>query len=385
MGTIVHVKNSTKLYSTWGRPCIVDDGSWDDYDNERQFEAKIARMVKYVFWVENSEMWSDLKRRYSGLTVVGHPYSGEFRGQPVEEIARWDKKFKEENSACRQLTVAIPSQFIDAIMFHEEGTRAWTRAVFFAAYTMVHEIGHVVFWADFKGVNNEGLAGGQEPLYNLDLESELGNSLMASIFGGWLIQPMSMNDGHLPPLEKTAHSNMIGFKQCGFYWVKQPRVTDVDVDKKLEKLPEARTCYSMPFEDIQKFTQSQFWNLHQLTPSLPFLPDNHCRRTELRNGGEITSEETYFDPFWIRISKGKLFDQQLSREKAEEEAFKKYGPKPPHVDKNFPGASWALRPHNTMPADKWRRNDLIRTGAMGMFTLCPCTIELFRIVRLTIS
>lgn len=158
----------------------------------------------------------------------------------------------------RKLTVALPSQFVDAIITHKEGTRAWTRAVFFAAHIMVHEIGHVVYWQSLE--EKRGMTKLYEPRFHEDLENELGDSLMAQIFSGWLIQPISMNDGSSPPaMDQNFHADMMGFQKSGFYWVKQPRSGDSDFDAKTGKPPAIKTCYSIPFREIEKYTQSEFW------------------------------------------------------------------------------------------------------------------------------
>jgi len=48
-------------------------------------------------------------------------------------------------------------------------------------------IGHVMYWRDFRALNRRMT----EPYFGGDLEMELGDSFIASIFGGWIPVPIA--------------------------------------------------------------------------------------------------------------------------------------------------------------------------------------------------
>lgn len=97
-------------------------------------------------------------------------------------------------------------------------------------------------------------------------------------------------------------------------------------------------------------------------PNLPFLPDLHCRRAERRDGGDITDEDTYEDPF---SPGGSGVNNQGGI----------------HIDVEPPGTNWARRPHSIMPPEQWQRDDLIRAGAIGMLELSLSLILVFESIH----
>ncbi|KAK4197282.1 hypothetical protein QBC40DRAFT_232483 [Triangularia verruculosa] len=100
-------------------------------------------------------------------------------------VLSYDEVAKYRKQKGRILTVLIMRPFArrlyDLRVMGKKGREEYCRTAFMAAVTMLHELAHVVYWQDFRAINRRL----SEPFYGGDLEMELGDSLIASIFGGW--------------------------------------------------------------------------------------------------------------------------------------------------------------------------------------------------------
>ncbi|KAK4178171.1 hypothetical protein QBC36DRAFT_377025 [Triangularia setosa] len=111
------------------------------------------------------------------------------------------------SSAKSTPSSAARSRLYDLRVMGKKGGEEYCRTAFMVAVTMLHELGHVVYWQDFRAMNRRL----SEPLYGGDLEMELGDSLIASIFGGW--KPVLCNwttEWHFNP----AFNDGIAWYQC---------------------------------------------------------------------------------------------------------------------------------------------------------------------------
>lgn len=312
--------------------CIQHDESADVGGAQiRNAERALANLAKHVFWVENPHIFSDIEQRNTGITAIGHPYAGEFDGQTADEIAEWDESFKRRNLPNRQFTVAIPTQYINAMVKKKNGSPPWLRAAFYAAYAMVHEIGHVIFWHNYKVAYEGGPQGDQEPRVGSDLHGELGDALMARVFDGWLIHPISLNDGQDPPLDEKLHNDVLSFR-TGLCCMKQPRIEDHPTG-----FQKFRTYYSIGTDLLSALFTEDFFDGHVFFKT-PFSSSVACRRAEtlILGFGPVLSNSGYEDPNWR--------DDEV---------------RPPVLN-------WTPRPHEFMPREQWVEEDLLRTGAMGM-------------------
>ncbi|KAK3997395.1 hypothetical protein QBC44DRAFT_303600 [Cladorrhinum sp. PSN332] len=86
----------------------------------------------------------------------------------------------------RCLTVLVMEQYASHLRWLEKGSEEWLFTAFMCCGTLLHEIGHVVYWKSFRAMNKRMT----EPYFGGDLEMELGDSFVASIFGGWVPVPV---------------------------------------------------------------------------------------------------------------------------------------------------------------------------------------------------
>lgn len=183
-----------------------------------------------------------------------------------------------------------------------------------------------------------------------------------------------MNDGN-SSLDQTLHNEMLGFKECGFYWVKNPRENPNSLAQNTV-YEYRRVCYSIPFSDIEKFVLKEFWDASRgasgsFGPDLPFTSERHCRRGLLEPGHSHFVDQSYFDlqrfvdPFW---------------DGNDDRPEKPFGRNQPITNNDLSSnigdvrplvINWDSRPHNTMPPEMWQSQDLIRAGSVGMFTSIP--------------
>ncbi|KAK0659751.1 hypothetical protein QBC41DRAFT_286859 [Cercophora samala] len=106
-------------------------------------------------------------------------------------ITDYDELAKLRGAKGRTLTALLMRPFArrlhDLRVMGGKGREEYCRTAFMAAVTMLHELAHAVYWQDFRAMNRRL----SEPFYGGDLEMELGDSLIASIFGGW--RPVLVN------------------------------------------------------------------------------------------------------------------------------------------------------------------------------------------------
>ncbi|KAK0704245.1 hypothetical protein B0T21DRAFT_320753 [Apiosordaria backusii] len=100
-------------------------------------------------------------------------------------IVECDKLAKLRGQKGRTMTALLMRPFARRLyhlrVMRQKGGEEYCRTAFMAAVTMLHELAHVIYWQDFRAINRRL----SEPFYGGDLEMELGDSLVASIFGGW--------------------------------------------------------------------------------------------------------------------------------------------------------------------------------------------------------
>lgn len=211
-------------------------------DQLRQCFDELDLIAQHVEWKENAEMWPNLGRH--GLTV---PQGGGIKpDQPVrndEDAEVWVRSTNRDAAkgySRRRMTVYIASQYGDALM-ESAGTAVPTmrhsQAVFMCAITLVHEIAHVVYAARFSNKPWRG-----EPLVKNEVLPELGTSLIAWLFNGWIPENIGI-DPH--------GGEDLAFRY-GCCWYKQRR--------RPKAYPRYTTVHSMPMSHIQAVLNQAEWD-----------------------------------------------------------------------------------------------------------------------------
>ncbi|KAJ2895894.1 hypothetical protein MKZ38_006050 [Zalerion maritima] len=180
--------------------------------------------------------------------------------ETLEMIRQWDgellAKARRERSLppkYRSLQVLVMREYAERLAKLErcgrKGGEEWLCTAFLAAVTMLHEIAHVAYWADFRSAN-EGMS---EPFYGPDFERELGDSFIASIFGGWVPVPIALEkevgtEGVLARRRGKAptFANGVAWKQhltMEFHW----------------RRPKYRAHYSVPVMYIANLFLQENW------------------------------------------------------------------------------------------------------------------------------
>ncbi|KAL7627533.1 hypothetical protein AAE478_001726 [Parahypoxylon ruwenzoriense] len=176
-----------------------------------QLEGEVAHAIT---WQLDPDMFA--RKGWVGYTCR-HPR----RGMPLAELDRfetirlWDRRDGSHDQAdsggdengdenrdgrregrgrirgrCRDLTVLVaaefPARLVELRKRGKEHEEEYLLTAFMAAVTILHELGHAVYWQDRRALTRDL----REPFYGGDLEMELGDSFVASVFGGWLPVPV---------------------------------------------------------------------------------------------------------------------------------------------------------------------------------------------------
>ncbi|KAI1269000.1 hypothetical protein F5Y18DRAFT_439555 [Xylariaceae sp. FL1019] len=146
-----------------------------------------STLAKSVHWQLDQEIFS--RNGWNGYTCR-HP-----RGDlPLEELDRYEtiNKFDKlcAHKGSRNLSIHLmsefPSRMAELRRQRKEQGEEYLLTAFMAAVTILHEIGHAVYWRDRRSLTRNL----REPFYGADLEMELGDSFVAAVFGGWIPVPV---------------------------------------------------------------------------------------------------------------------------------------------------------------------------------------------------
>ncbi|KAJ8128285.1 hypothetical protein O1611_g5350 [Lasiodiplodia mahajangana] len=146
---------------------------------------------KLVQWQVDEEIFH--QNGWNGYTCR-HP-----RGNlPLSEVDKYETIEEFDNlslhEGSRNLTILIMAEYPARLAeLRREGkvqSEEYLITAFMLTVTILHELGHAIYWRDRRSLTRDL----REPFYGADLEMELGNSFIASIFGGWIpvpIRPLS--------------------------------------------------------------------------------------------------------------------------------------------------------------------------------------------------
>lgn len=207
------------------------------------------------------------KRAYGYTPRYPHTPGEKHKIDLPDLIIEYDKLAKLRGEKGRTLTVLLMRPFArrlyDLRVMGGRGREEYCRTAFMAAVTMLHELAHVIYWQDFRAMNRRLY----EPFYGGDLEMELGDSLIASIFGGWTPVLVNWTPGwHFNPTFQDG----IAWCQClnWDYHTKRPRY---------------RAHYSIRVDYIAALFNSRSWQTRSAKGLVrPSTLQKACiRRTEL--------------------------------------------------------------------------------------------------------
>ncbi|KAK0645659.1 hypothetical protein B0T16DRAFT_328262 [Cercophora newfieldiana] len=153
-----------------------------------------SNLPSYVQWQLNESMFSSFG--WVGYTCR-HQQAREMSAEDTplrdrpDAIMAADKEARERGATSRFLTVLIMKEYVFRLCelrrLGRLGREEYLFTAFMAAVTVLHELGHVIYWRDFRALNRRMT----EPFFGGDLEMELGDSFIASIFGGWVPVPIA--------------------------------------------------------------------------------------------------------------------------------------------------------------------------------------------------
>ncbi|KAI6091354.1 hypothetical protein F4821DRAFT_200353 [Hypoxylon rubiginosum] len=220
--------------ASWATPEHTDE--WTR-DTKRQLEGKMADALT---WQLDADMHRE--KGWVGYTCR-HPRCE----LPLDELDRyeniewWDRGYEE--SRWRKLTILLttefPARMAELRRQGKDHSEEYLLTAFMATMTILHELGHAVYWKDRRALTRDL----REPYYGADLEMELGDSFVASIFGGWV--PVPIKD--LTQLrEGLEFSNGIAWRQVLSWDAHRLR-------------PKYRAHYSIPVAYVARLFSEESW------------------------------------------------------------------------------------------------------------------------------
>lgn len=118
----------------------------------RLARVELADIAKSTRWQVDHQMRKN--NRWLGITRTT-PQTRPWYPTPPEDLLRYDKIEKKNGAKRRPLIVGIMGEYVDALRAHKETSEQHLRAAFMAAYTITHEVGHVIWWQDFRSYKTE--------------------------------------------------------------------------------------------------------------------------------------------------------------------------------------------------------------------------------------
>ncbi|KAI1769497.1 hypothetical protein GGR53DRAFT_2546 [Hypoxylon sp. FL1150] len=220
--------------ATWAVPEHTDE--WLR-TTRRQLEGKMADALT---WQLDADMHRE--KGWVGYTCR-HPRCE----LPLDELDRyeniewWDRGCDEDR--WRKLTILVatefPARMAELRRQGKEHGEEYLLTAFMATMNILHELGHAVYWKDCRALTRDL----REPYYGADLEMELGDSFVASIFGGWA--PVPIKD--LAQLrEELEFSDGIAWRQSLSWNFHRLR-------------PKYRAHYSIPVDYVARLFREESW------------------------------------------------------------------------------------------------------------------------------
>lgn len=221
-----------------------------------------------ITWVESDEIMP--QNSWWGINGSGMT-------SPEERDEDWDwdaarERDEEAGYQTRQITIAIASEFVDALLTSKPDSEQHLFATFYAGITIAHELAH--FWANHRYSTVSNPAYG-EPFFGEHLEMELGDAYIAWLFGGFVPHPIG--DGS----EKGSE-----YFRKGMQWERAHEVGMTDSGYDIR--------YSISISHIERMLSQEEWMMHirlnnpaasrraLLHPDVPFRINETARTVKWR-------------------------------------------------------------------------------------------------------
>lgn len=197
-----------------------------------QAEEELESIAENVHWELDYNMFDKFDSwGMNFITEQDRPYQKETPAM----IAESDRDLDRRGISIRPINIVIARQYYDTIKGSDKDSEKYLRAVWHAAITMAHEIGHTLLIHDIRWVSDDC----SEPYVGDDCLSELGHSFLGWIFSGFT--PGTIERGRDAPLFERP-----------LCWKRQKKTTD------LQRQPYL-TSYSISTRYLQSLLSRAFW------------------------------------------------------------------------------------------------------------------------------
>ncbi|KAI1481542.1 hypothetical protein F4774DRAFT_407850 [Daldinia eschscholtzii] len=204
---------------------------------ERKLKGEMSSAIR---WELDEDMFRE--RGWAGYTCR-HPRNGQTLDEldKYEAIRRWDKKCEDHRRRNMSIlvTTEFPKRLAQLRCEGKEQSEEYLLTAFMTAVTLLHELGHAIYWKDCRALTRDL----REPFYGADLEMELGDSFVASMFGGWV--PVQIRNP-IQVKESLDFSAGIAWKQMLSWDFHRLR-------------PKHRAHYSIPVDYVSRLFSEEDW------------------------------------------------------------------------------------------------------------------------------
>ncbi|KAI1409662.1 hypothetical protein F5Y13DRAFT_203315 [Hypoxylon sp. FL1857] len=218
----------------WASPEVKEE--W----NSTAEEQLRNEMASALTWELDADMFRE--QGWAGYTCR-HPRCGLPLDQldKYETIEWWDRGCEDDRwrNMSILMTAEFPMRLAELRRQGKERSEEYLLTAFMTTVTILHEIGHAVYWKDCRALTQDL----REPFYGADLEMELGDSFVASIFGGWVPVPIKQSMQFLDDLD---FSKGIAWKQSLSWDFHRLR-------------PKHRTHYSISVDFVSRLFSEERW------------------------------------------------------------------------------------------------------------------------------
>lgn len=211
-------------------------------DELKTTRRELEEVAEEIEWRLNKTLAAN-----GALGMTRHVKEGIYGQEPWPELDKdtiksYDYDSEQQGYQRRPLLVGIMHQYLDAIKAYPPDSEARLRAIFHAAVTITHEVGHVVWCQDYRDLDYGGM--GEEPFVGDYAQAELGFCFEAFLFSGFHVRTAKISPG--VPLHFEAAA----------IW--DPYLT-INVTGRKDR-PLYRTQFAIPISYIQQVLTQKFWD-----------------------------------------------------------------------------------------------------------------------------
>ncbi|KAE8443809.1 hypothetical protein EG329_001316 [Mollisiaceae sp. DMI_Dod_QoI] len=188
-----------------------------------------------------------LAKTNGALGMTRHVKEGYYAQEPwpvltLDEVVRSDHEAQQNGHPNRRpLLVGIMAEYMQALKDYTQDSEAYLRAIFHAAITITHEVGHVVWLQDYRDLDYDEM--GREPFVENYSMAELGFCWEAFLFSGFHVRTA-----------KIKAETALEFEAAAIW---DPYLT---TDVTMRNRPLYRTQFSIPIAYMQQLFTQKFWD-----------------------------------------------------------------------------------------------------------------------------